>query len=240
MQLKTKHHLNVGREFYIAGEYTNAETHLLQVLAEHDGFADVHNMLGVIRFQRGQIEVARGSFERSLEINPRYTEAALNLAVCYNELGRYEDAKIVYARAAGRQTVDASEVERLDPFARGKLANLHSDVGEAYRVAGLLHRAVEEFRKALELCPGFVDIRTRMATTLRDIGRVDDALAELESIRNVRPDYLPARIHLGVALWSLGRADDARREWKAVLAKDPDCRRCRLYLSLLEPPPNSG
>lgn len=235
MELRTKHHLNMGREYYVAGEYAKAEPHLLEVLKEHDGFADVHNMVGLIRFQRGQIDIARQSFERAVEINPHYTEAALSLAVCYNELGRYDDAKIVYARAAGKQDAEASEVDKLDPFARGKLANLHSGVGEAYCAAGLQHRGIAEFRKALELCPGFVDIRTRLATTLREVGQTDDALAELEAVRSLRPDYLPARIHLGVTLWSVGRVDEARQEWTDVLQKDPDNRRCKLYLGVLDP-----
>ncbi|TPV97017.1 MAG: tetratricopeptide repeat protein [Myxococcales bacterium FL481] len=234
MELRTKHHLNVGREYYLAGDYERAEPHLLEVLKEHDGFADVHNMVGLIRFHRGQVEIARLSFERAVEINPHYTEAALSLAVCYNELGRYQDAKTVYASAAGKQTADASDVDKLDPFARGKLANLHFGVGEAYCAAGLLRRSVDEFRKALELCPGFVDIRTRLASTLRELGALDEALHELETVRSLRPDFIPARIHLGVTLWSAGRVDEARQEWTAVLNKDPGNRRCKLYLAMAD------
>ena len=34
-----------------------------------------------------------------LTINPRYTDAALNLAVTLNDLGRYVEAREVYSRA---------------------------------------------------------------------------------------------------------------------------------------------
>ncbi len=234
MDADIKHHLNVGREYYNAGEYDKAETHLLQVLKQHDGFADVHNMIGVIRYQRGQVEVARPSFERALELNPRYTDAALNLAVCYNELGRYDDAKAVYAKAAGEDEKDPAAVEKLDAFVRGKIANLHNDLGQAYTAVGLLAQAITEYRKALELCPTFVDIRTRLGTTLRDAGKLAAAIEELTAVRDTAPDYLPGRVNLGVTLWQAKRIDEAKAEWEHVLAKDPDNRSATLYLSMVK------
>jgi tetratricopeptide (TPR) repeat protein len=232
MDSDIKHHLNVGREFYDAGEYDKAEQHLLAVLKHHDGFADVHNMLGVIRYQRGQVEVARASFERALALNPRYTDAALNLAVCYNELGRYDDAKAIYAQAAAGDAGDPRAIEHLDAFVRGKIANLHNDLGEAYTACGLLQQAIAEYRKALSLCPTFVDIRTRLGTTLRDAGELDAAIEELTAVRDTAPDYLPGRINLGVTLWQTKRPDEARAEWEHVLSKDPDNRSAKLYLAM--------
>lgn len=232
MDAEIKHHLNVGREYYDAGEYDKAETHLLEVLKHHDGFADVHNMIGVIRYQRGQVEVARPSFERALEINPRYTDASLNLAVCYNELGRYDDAKAVYSRAAGEDDKDPAALDKLDAFVRGKIANLHNDLGQAYTAVGLLEKAVAEYKKALELCPTFVDIRTRLGTTLRDVGQLDAAIEELTAVRDTAPDYVPGRINLGVTLFQAKRVDEAKAEWQFVLEKDPENRSAKLYLSM--------
>jgi tetratricopeptide (TPR) repeat protein len=233
MDADIKHNLTVGREFYAAGDYAKAEPHLLDVLKHHDGFADVHNMIGVIRYQRGQVEVARASFERALEINPRYNDAALNLAVAYNELGRYDEAKAVYTRAAGGDEKDPAQIEKLDSFVRGKIANLHSDLGQAYAAVGLLDRAATEYRKALDLCPTFVDIRVRLGTTMRDAGDVDGAIEELTAVRDTAPDYLPGRINLGVTLWQSKRVDEAKAEWEFVLQKDPDNRSAKLYLAMV-------
>jgi len=234
MDVETRHDFVVGREFYQAGELEKARPHLEAVLVNHDGYADVHNMLGVIHYQSGHPGTARRHFERALEINPRYTEAALNLAVCYNELGRYDEAKTVYAKAAGGYAADAGSLEWLDSFVRGKIANMHGELGTAYVAVGLAGNAIDEFRKALHLCPTFVDIRTKLGTTLRDIGDVDGALDELIAVREASPNYLPGRVQLGITLWTVGRTEEARAEWAHVLARDPENRSCTVYLSMTE------
>lgn len=225
-----KHHLVVGREYYLTGEYAKAREHLEAVLRVHDDFADVHNMMGVILYEASEASGACAAFERALALNPRYTEAALNLSVCYNELGRYDDAKRVYTQVHG--TPDATGLDKLDAYARGKIANMHRDIGDAYVGVGLLEHAVKEYRKALQLCPTFVDIRTKLATTLRDAGRLPDALDELVAIRDAAPDYLQARVQLGITLWRAKRIAEARAEWQYVLDKDPNNRSCRVYLGM--------
>ena len=86
-------------------------------------------MLGVIHHEQGRYAQAREMLEEALRLNPGYTEAALNLAVTYNELGKYQEAREIYARAMAQSK---AEPRQLDPFARGKLANMHADVGSAY------------------------------------------------------------------------------------------------------------
>lgn len=230
MDAQTKHHLTLARDYYQGGEYDKARPHLEAVLEAHHDFADVHNMMGVVQYEAGRANKARVCFEAALELNPRYTEAALNLCVCYNELGLYEDAKQVYNSARGSS--DGVGLDQLDPFVRGKISNMHGELGDAYTAVGLGEHAIKEFRKALSVSPTFVDIRTKLATTLRDEGRIEEALDELLAIRELSPDYLQARIHLGVTLWRADRIPEARAEWEHVLAENPDNRSCRVYLKM--------
>ena len=232
MEPEIRVHLNAGREHYVAGEYQKAVPHLTKVLERHDGFADVHNMMGVCLQHLGRTPEARTNFERAIELNPTYTEAALNLAVCYNELGRYDEAKAVYERAAAGRESREGAVENLDGFVRGKLANLHRDLAVAYEGVGMLEPAIEQLRQALSLCPTFVDIRTKLGTILRDAGHLDAAIDELRAVTEAKPEYVPARVHLGVTLWSAGRKDEAREHWERALELDPDNRGVKVYLRM--------
>ena len=110
-------------------------------------------------------------------------------------------------------------------------ANLHKDLGLAYEDVGMLEQAIEQFRQALQLCPTFVDIRTKLGITLRDAGYVDEAIAELIGARDAKPEYVLARLNLGLTLWTAQRKDEAIAEWKAVLAQDPSNKRAQMYLN---------
>jgi tetratricopeptide (TPR) repeat protein len=223
--------LTLGKEHYASREYEQAEKYLTEVLSMHRGFADVFNMLGVIQHDHGHFRQAQEYFEEALRINPNYTEAALNLAVTYNDLGKYDAAKIVYSRAIQRSR---QSPQKLDPFALGKLANMHDATGNAYVGCGLYEEAIREFRRALELRPTFVDIRTRLAKALRDSGDVAGALKELEEVKRTNPHYVSGRIHLGIAYYSAGRREDAARELEDVIAIDPGNKNAAVYLRMVK------
>ncbi len=223
--------LEKGREHYENREYDKAERYLLKVVASEDGFADVTNMLGVIYHDKGQVALAQEYFEKALRINPKYTEAALNLAVTYNEQGRYTQAKQIYTHVTSLNEGKAKDIES---FARGKLANMHADLGLAYAELQLHDGAVEQYRKALELCPDFVDIRTRLGQILRDAGQLVAACAEFERVKVERPNYLPARISLGVTYFALNDKALAKNEWKSVLEIDPQNKTASMYLNMVE------
>jgi len=233
MDANIKKQLITGRELYQAGDYDAARVHLEVVRTVHDEFADVHNMLGFIHYEQGRPQQACEAFERALAINPQYTEAALNLSVIYNEMGRYEEGRQLYERV--HHSRGEGSLDQLEPLARGKIANMHRELGDAYAAVGLPDHAIKEYRKALSVCPTFVDIRTKLATTLRDMGRIAEALDEFQAIADLSPDFVPGRIHFGVTLWRQGRIDDARVQWQAVLDLEPDNRSCHVYMSMTAP-----
>lgn len=222
--------ITLGREHYASREYDKAEKYLAQVVKEHRAFADIFNMLGVIYHDQGRFQQAQESFEEALTINPSYTEAALNLAVTYNDLGKYSQAREVYVRAIARTR---SEPRSLDPFARGKIANMHADLGDAYAGVGFYPEAIREYHKALELCPQFADLRTRLASLHRDMGDTTAAQRELEIVKTTNPRFVPARVSLGVTLYSLGRIEEALHEWETALELDPENKAARVYLQMI-------
>jgi tetratricopeptide (TPR) repeat protein len=230
MDERLKQLLLLGREHYQKREYDKAEPLLRQVLEQDDRFADVHDMLGVIAHSRSNFMAAEQHFERALSINPGYTEAALNLAVTYNDRGKYEAAREVYKRIRGKPTGDK---EGLDPFARGKLANMHADIAQAYADLGLPRDAVEELEKAVALGPHFADLRTKLGNLLRELNEHVRAREHYEAAISARSGYVPARVALGVTLLSLGELDGAEYHWKKVLESEPENPQVKMYLRML-------
>jgi tetratricopeptide (TPR) repeat protein len=225
----TKQLLLLGREHYEKREFDKAEYLLRQVVAKTDRYADVYDMLGVIAHGRGDFVQAERYFEKAVQLNPNYTEAQLNLMVTYNDLGKYDQARKLYATIRSR---GGDKGAKSDPFAKGKIANMHAETSQAYQDAGMLVEAIVELEKAVALCPQFADLRTRLAVLVRDSGDVVRARAEFEAAKNANPRYLQARVLLGVLLLSLAENEAAIREFQEVLEMDPENKSAQTYLRL--------
>jgi tetratricopeptide (TPR) repeat protein len=234
----------LGKEHFNRGDYSLAAGHLEQVIARGAAYADVHHMLGVIYHHLGEFDLAQRSFAKALEINPNYVEAALNLAIVCNDMGQYERAQQVFgeavARARTNQRREPNGDEPLDGYTRGKIANLHAAVADGYLSVRRPNDAAAEYRRALSLCPTFVDLRLKLANALREAGDREGSLAEFRLAVQHAPAYVPARVALGTALYSGGKLDEAVAQWEEVLRMDPNHRTAGLYLKMARSPRRGG
>lgn len=198
------------------------------VLAEHQGFADVHNNAGLCLAMLGRAEEALPHFEAALEINPRYAEAHLNRGIILNELGRHDAADEAIARARELDLHDSVEY----PSELGnRLATTLGELGDLYMVAEQPAAAVRHYQTALEIRPRFIDIRGKLAEALIHIEELEEARDELQVILHARPGLVGSRVRLGVVYHRLGDDEAAIAEWKRCLEDDPDDMRPRAYLT---------
>jgi tetratricopeptide (TPR) repeat protein len=223
-----------GRQLFEAGDDAGSLAAFERVLAAGPGYADVHYYVGLVHERGGRLEEARAAFERALEINPAYAECALALGSVYERSGEFERAQAIAerARAAGVPALEA-----LDGTTRGKLANLHAALGDAYRESGDLRAAIGEYRKALDRAPGFLDIRCRLGAVYREVGLGAQSVAELRRALRANPAYSDAGVQLGLTYFTLGRTDEAIAEWNAVLARDASREDVRMYLRMTQRKP---
>ena len=216
-----------GRDRFERGD-TDAALLQLEPLAErYPGYADVQYMLAVLRERQGETAQAIVLLERALRINPRYSEAALALKSLYEQQGQHERSRELSESLAASATGAG-----VDATTRGKLANLQAALGDAYREAGDAREAVLAYRKALDRCPNYHDIRHKLAVTLREAALPAQAITEFKRVLRANPRYLEARVQLGLTYFTLGRVAAAREEWNAALEQDPACDEARMYLRM--------
>ncbi len=219
-----------ARTAFEEGKIIEAERLFLELLQNHpQGYADIYNKLGIITFQKGNMEMAVVYFRKALQINPRYTEASLNLTIALNDLGRYDEASETFSKAAH---LVRSEAESIDPFIRGKLANEHAKLGDQYFEVGLFDGALEEYRKALSIRPRFVDVVAKVGITLREKGSFDEAIETFQQAKEIHPKYIPAFIHLGVTYYMKGFVDLALVEWEEAQKINPAGKEAQVYLAM--------
>jgi tetratricopeptide (TPR) repeat protein len=220
----------LGRLGFEHGDAGATVEQLEKLIPACQEWADVHYMLGIGYERQGDLPSAAHSLEEALRINPRYAEARLALSSVYESQGEFDRSRQLTEQT--RTLMPAGE-ERLDPTTRGKLANLHAALGDAYREAGELREAIEAYRKALDRCPEYHDIRVRLGVTLRDAGHPDRAIRELVRVRRAHPQLLDAGVQLGLTLYTLGRSDEAIEHWRAVLERDPSRDDARTYIRMV-------
>lgn len=219
-----------GRALFERGDVEPALEALHRLLETRSDFADIHYMVGVLQDRRGDSDAARRSLQRAIQLNPTYAEALLALATVCEREGDFDRSRELAERAAAKVQ---GAPGTMDSTTRGKLANLQAAVGDAYAEAGELREAVEAYRKALDRCPDFHDIRHRLGVVLRDLGLPDQALREFKRVLRANPGLLDAHVQLGLTYYSLGRSDDALERWQAVIRHDPSREDARMYSRLV-------
>jgi tetratricopeptide (TPR) repeat protein len=198
------------------------------VLEEHPQFADVHNKAGLCLAMLNRQEEALAHFDEAVERNSSYAEAHLNRGIILNDLGRHEEAVQAFSKAGELDTKDSpvfpSEVGN-------RIAVTLAQLGDLYLVANHPEAAIKHYEDALEIRPRFMDIRSKFAETLIELGQLGRAKDELTLILKTRPSFVGARVRLGVVLNRLGEDDGAITEWERCLEDEPTDMRARAYLA---------
>jgi tetratricopeptide (TPR) repeat protein len=220
-----------GRQAYERKEYAEALEYYRLIIADHPGFADVRHAAGLCLSFLGQPAAAIEEFEAALEINPTYIEAMVNRALVLHELGRYDEARRSFEEAS---RLEKHREGRFSVAAAAKLANAHAAVGDLYMDAAAPAEASVQYRTALELQPGFHDIRNKLAAALLALDWPQEAANELHLALQGNPRFVAARLNLGLAYFRMGRPADAVAEWRAAGEIEPDHPQVRAYLSLIE------
>lgn len=221
----------LGSTAFREERHDDARKHFAELARQGCEFADVYNMMGVISYEDGDYAAAKENFRKALEKNPRYTEAGLNLAVTLNDTGDYPDGETAFNQMRHACGFDEGGV---DPYVKGKLANLHFELGVIYHGLGLYDDALQEFQMAVRLGPAFPDIRTQLGVLYRDMGRIDDAEEEFKRVKRQHPGYADAGVQLGITLFGQGFAKAAVEEWREVMKSDPENSKALMYLRLAE------
>jgi tetratricopeptide (TPR) repeat protein len=130
----------------------------------------VYTLLGNTYCNLKQYEKAIDSHKKSLEVNPEFCEAWVNMGVTYRQKGNYDKAEECYKKAM--------EINPKDPELWSNLGSLHMQKGEN-------DKAITEFEKAIELNNNMAVTHGSYALALAIAGRYEDADKALDRAREL-------------------------------------------------------
>jgi tetratricopeptide (TPR) repeat protein len=194
--------------------------------------------LGAFAMERQQYSEAVRYFQWALQLRPDNPPVLVNLATCYNQLGRNSDAEKALTAALRLDPNSApahlnlglllGELARFSQAAAEFQAVLRLDPNSpvaAYNLAEILKsdqpaEALVWYRKALQARPESGKYASAYAVCLAQQGQVDQAVRVLQGLVDRSTDYSPVYLLLGEIHRSQGRPDAAIAVFSKALANE--------------------
>ncbi len=129
-------------------------------------------------YDDGQYATAVKGLLRAAELDPRYMRAYDNLGLCYEALGRFDEARRSWEEAI-----------RLNGEQQAKSPWPALNLGLLLTRLDRLDEAEARFRESLASDPRFPQARYQLGITLEKKGRLTEAVAELEEAARLDPAY---------------------------------------------------
>jgi tetratricopeptide (TPR) repeat protein len=187
--------------------YQSQETLWTDTLAKNPNTWLGHCNLGVVLFQKGQVDDAVAQYQKALEINPNYVAAHYNLGNALFQKGQLDQALAQYQKAI--------EINPNDAEARINLGN-------ALFQNEQLDEAVAQFQRAIEINPNDAEAHYNLGNALFQKGQLDEAVAQFQKALEIDPNSFATHYNLGGAFFQKGQLDEAITQFQEVLRLKPD------------------
>lgn len=129
--------------------------------------ADAHTALGIVKaYYEFDWEGGKTEFLRAIELNPESADAHRAYAASY----------LLPMRRGQEAIAETNKAVALDPLS----VPLNNFLATTYLFAGEYDRAVEQYRRVIEMDPNFPRGHLMLGSLLADLGRYDEAVPEFE------------------------------------------------------------
>jgi TolB-like protein/DNA-binding winged helix-turn-helix (wHTH) protein/tetratricopeptide (TPR) repeat protein len=165
------------------------------------------------------LRVALAYFKQAIEEDPKYAQAYSGLADTYALLGDWQYAVMTPKEAFPKAKAAAIKALELD----STLGEAHNSL--AFVLDGFdwnLDAGGKEFRRAIELNPGYATAHHWYAWHLSLLGRYDGAIAEMRKAENLDPLSLIINVDLAELLVLAHSYDESIRQSRKTIEMDPN------------------
>ena len=169
--------------------------------------------------KKNDIDTAKHLYEKLLESGFHHDSVINNLAAIYTENGQFDLAISILNSS---EKINSS-------------ALLQSGLAAAYKLSGDLEKSIEHATMSLEIDPDQPDTWNNLGSSLRNVGRWDEAILALNEASARRPNFSLALFNLGnaylekrdliTAIHYYNRAIDANPEYANAYVNLGNCYR---------------
>jgi tetratricopeptide (TPR) repeat protein len=197
----------LARSLLATGDLVRAEAEINVLRTAMPDTTVVHNLTGALQVRKGQLDAARKSFARALELTPSDVEATAGL-VGLDLHGKQINAAVTRVEAALAKLPNRPEVLAL--------------AAQVYMNAGDSAKAEQTLKRAVAAEPSFLVAYGMLASLYMRQNRLDEARAEYEAVVKRTPTAAPPRTMVGLILETQGKTAEAKKWYEETVAAVDD------------------
>src|SRR4029077_1509858 len=189
-----------------AATYADIETLWRTTLARNPESWMAHTNIGLVLFQKGQIDEAIAHYRSALQMQPDWWDAEYNLGTALSAKGEVDEAILHSEKAVSMRPTD--------PDAQVSLANLLFQKGR-------IDEAIAHYQKAITVRPDYFLARYGLGHALLEKGDLDSAIQVCRSALFLRPLDADCHTTLAIALEENGNPAEAIQHYNRALELAP-------------------
>ena len=214
-------HAGLADSYLLLSEYSEAppaevipkaKAHAFKAMELDGTLAEPHATLGLISANDYEWRTAEREYKRAIELRPGYATAHHWYALLLTSQARFPEAR-----------AEAEQARQLDPASRV----INNMVGVVFLQSRDYDRAIDAFRKTMDLDPGFASAHELLACAYLGAGRRAEALAELGPATD--SDFK----HAALRAWVLSEMGDLTAATRLLRDLEERSRRDHVDLGML-------
>lgn len=200
-------HFNLGLTLEAMEEYALACKAFESALQLQPEDVETLNCLGVNLTRIGKYAEALEHLEEIERLDPTYEPCYCNRIVTYTEIGRHDDAEVMFYTAR---------------LFSDECPSCYFNIGNSFMERDQLARAIDCWEQTVRLDPGFPGAHARIAEAAWREGDLAKARRHYESELLINGKDVAALTDYGELLIQLGQSEQAERRLRKALEIEPD------------------
>ncbi len=197
----------LGSAKRMQGQFDEALSLMQRAVGKHSNPAQIHNSIGSVYKDMGELAKSEKSYESALKLQPGYAEAYFNLGLVKHQEGALKTAE--------ENLLQAIKLQPQNPTFHNAIGIIHQDQGND-------ESAETSFKHALMLDNNYFKALHNLGALLRGQFRYEDALVFLKRAMTLAPRVVEPRYIVANIYYEQGDFDKADEEYRKVIALQPD------------------
>lgn len=190
------------------GDFQGGISELLEAVEMDPTNADIQNTIGhTYHLSLRDFDRAVFHFKKALALRPEFPAAQNNLGTVYLDLEKWDMAIELFTKAINNQKYRFRHIA-------------YTNIGMANHQKGDYRRAVDNYKKAVDLFPRNSPAYDNMGLAYENFHEYDLAIRAYKKSIEYSPDFGRSHLHLGKLYLELNRHEEAAQEFIKTINSD--------------------